>query len=403
MTHASWFDAARYGMFIHWGAYAVAARGEWAYNRERIPLEEYTAQYVNNFHAERYDPRAWARLAKEAGMTYLVLTTRHHDGFALWDTRTSDFNAVKLGPRRDLVRDFADAVRAEGLKVGFYYSVADWRHPDYPDAYARDWPTGWPDEAARQRFVQYYRAQLEELMTNYGQVDILWYDGCIPMPLDGAEVNAMVKRLQPRILINNRNGEPYDFVNCEQAIRPAAPGTRWEACMTLNENWGYHAGDHHYKSARDVINMLTETAAGAGNLLLNVGPTADGVVPEASAAILREAGAWLARNGEFLANSTRSPFSWNMFGRLTTKGNTVYLHIFNSPGAELCLAEIGSPVRAARHVATGAPIAFTQQPDGRLFLHSLPAPDPIATTIALEVEGDPTPLRPRTTFWIPGE
>lgn len=400
---SDWFNATRYGMFIHWGVYSVAARGEWTLNRECIPYDEYTERYVNNFHAEQYDPRAWARLAKEAGMGYMVLTTRHHDGFALWGTNTSDFNAVQLGPKRDLVREYVDAVRAEGLKVGLYYSVADWHHADYPTPYARDWPDGWKDEASRRRFVHYYRTQLEELMTQYGKIDMLWYDGCIPSPTDGEEVNTYIKQLQPDILINDRNGQPWDFHCSEQAIKPAEPGVNWEACMTLNRNWGYHAGDVSYKSAKDVINLLTEVAASGGNLLLNVGPNGAGVIPEESVKILREAGAWLRRNGEFLADSTRSPFSWNMFGRLTTNGNKVYVHVFHSTGEELCLAEIKNTVLSAHFVDSGEPVPFEQLGE-RLFLRNLPVPlpDPIAMTIVLEVEGEPAALTPQTTFWIPG-
>ena len=402
-ANLSWFNEARYGLFIHWGPYAVAARGEWVLNRENIPYEEYVDKYVCHFKAERYDPKEWVRLAQDAGMKYLVLTTRHHDGFCLWDTKTTDFNAVKMGPGRDLVRLYAEAVRAAGLKLGFYFSVADWHHPDYPDPYARDWPTAWPDNAKRQRFVQFYRAQLEELMTQYGTVDILWYDGCIPEPTDGAEVNTFVKSWQPQILINNRNGEPCDFWVSEQTIKPAAPGIAWEANLTLNDTWGYHAGDFHYKNAKDVVMMLTQTAASAGNLLLNVGPRPDGTVPEEAVRILREAGAWLERNGEFLPNSSRSPFSWNSSCRLTTKGSRVYVHIFHSPGSELCLAEVKNKVRSVRLLASGTDLPFDQRGD-RLFIRSLPAPlpDPLATTLVLDVVGEPEPVRPQTTFWIPG-
>ncbi len=401
-TATEWFNEARYGMFVHWGVYAVAGRGEWVRNRERIPQDEYVAKYAANFRAEHYDPAEWAALAVEAGMKYVVLTTRHHDGFCLWDTDTTDFNAVKLGPKRDLIRPFAEAMRAAGLKVGFYYSFADWHHPDYPDAYARDWPNGWRDETSRRRFLTFVRAQLEELMTRYGKIDVLWYDGCIPGPTDGAEVNTHVKSLQPDILINERNGPPYDFEVSEQVIRAAEPGKLWEANLTLNDNWGYHPGDRHYKSAQDVVRMLLETAAGAGNLLLNVGPRPDGVIPEESAVILRQAGEWLARNGEFLPNSSRSPFSWNCSGRLTTRGSTVYVHLFHSPGTEFCLAEIGSRVLSARMVATGEAVAFTQSQD-QLYLTGLPVPlpDPLVTTIALEVDGPPQALRPQTSFWIP--
>lgn len=393
MNPLDWFNAARYGLFIHWGAYSVAARGEWVLNRERIPFDEYTERYVDRFKAENYDPARWAQLAKDAGMGYVVLTTRHHDGFCLWDTATTDFNAARIGPQRDLVRPFVDALRAAGLKVAFYYSFADWHHPDYPDAYARDWPAGWPDAAGWRRFVEYYQAQLEELLTNYGPIDVLWYDGCIPQPTDGERVNARVKELQPDILLNDRNGQPCDFVCSEQTIKAAPPGTSWEACLTLNDNWGYHAGDTNWKSAQHVVRMLTNTAAQGGNLLLNVGPRADGTIPEESERILREAGAWLQRNGEFLPHSSRSPFSWCNWGNITTKGNRVYLHIWSLTGAELCLSEIKNQVLSARFVASGEAVPFEQR-GNRLFLRPLPVPlpDTPVTTIVLEVEGEPQAL-----------
>lgn len=401
-TDSCWFNEARYGMFIHWGAYSVAARGEWVANRELIPRTEYIEKYVRNFRAENYDPAKWAALAQEAGMKYLVLTTRHCDGFALWNTKTSEYQAAKIGPGRDLVRPFVEAVRSAGLKVGLYYSVADWFHPDYPGAYCRDWPECWPDEAARLRFVEYYHSQLEELMTGYGKIDLLWYDGCIPSPTDGAAINRRIKELQPDILINERNGDPCDFHCSEQAIKPAPPGTNWEACMTLNTNWAYHAGDTSWKSPREVIRMLTETACSAGNLLLNVGPTADGSIPLESVRILREAGDWLKRNDEFLAHSTRSPFTWNNWGRITTKGNKIYLHIFNATGSELCVTDIKNNVLSARYLDGGRSIDFTNE-NGRLVLRNLtvPFPDQIATTIVLEVEGVPETLRHQISFWIP--
>ena len=391
----NWFNAARYGMFIHYGPYSVGARGEWIANREHIPKEEYAEKYVRNFHAEHYDPAAWASLAAESGMKYVVLTTRHHDGFCLWDTRTTDFNAVNLGPKRDLVRPFVEAVRKAGLKVGFYFSVVDWYHPDYPGAFWSDWPKAWPSEEQRKRFVRYYQSQVEELMTQYGKIDMLWYDGGHPEPIDGAAVNARVRELQPGILINNRNGDPgCDFQCCEQAIHPSPPGVSWEACMTLNDNWGYHAGDQNWKQPGHVIRLLTETAAGAGNLLLNVGPQADGTIPKASVEIIRAAGDWLKRNGEFLPNSSRSPFAWNNWGKITTKENRMYLHILDSPGTELCVPDIKNRVLSARYMESGKPMPFIQQED-RLFLKELPVPlpDPIATTLVLEVEGTPESLQ----------
>lgn len=398
MSDLSWFHEARYGLFIHWGPYSVAGRGEWVANRERIPKAEYTDKYARNFTAKRYDPRQWAKLARAAGMKYMVLTTRHHDGFCLWDTATTDFCVPKIGPKRDLLATYVEACRAEGLKVGFYYSVADWYHPDYPDAHARDWPKVWKDEPSRSRFVAYYRSQLEELMTRYGPVDILWYDGCIPGPLDGGETNQRIKQLQPHILINERLGEPFDFRCSEQSLKEKEGP--WEACLTLNDNWGYHGGDDNWKSPRQVIDMLLRTAGKGGNLLLNVGPRGDGTIPEQSVRILTEAGQWLARNREFLPNSQRSPFTWNNCVRFTTRGNTVYVHIICWPGPQLCIADVANKVLSARLVDGGGAVRFRQ--DGpRLFLGPLPEPDPIATSIALEVEGVPRPVQEQQTFWIP--
>jgi len=395
-----WFNEVRFGMFVHWGPYSVAARGEWVRNREVIPQKEYAERYVRAFTADRYNPSEWARLARKAGMGYVVLTTRHHDGFCLWDTQTTEFNATRIGPRRDLLLPFVEAVRAEGLRVGFYYSVADWSHKGYPDAYARDWPTEWKDDASRNRFFQYYRTQLEELMTRYGKIDMLWYDGCIPKPTGGDETNKRIYALQPDILINERNGAPYDFRCSEQTLN-AKPGP-WEACMTLNDNWGYHAGDQNWKTPRQVVHMLATVARSGGNLLLNVGPRADGSIPEESSKILIQVGDWLNQNRAFLPNSDRSDLGWNNWGIVTSRGNHLYLHIFNPPGSELCFAEIDNKVLAARFLESGKSVEF-QQHDGRLFLKNLPQPlvDPIATIIVLELEGNPRSKYKQQTFWIP--
>ena len=402
----NWFHESRYGMFIHWGAYSVAARGEWAANRERISKSDYSALCVDRFHAENYDPSAWAALAKEAGMGYAVLTARHHDGFALWPTDAGDFHAGRVGPKRDLVGPFVEAFRRAGLKVGLYYSPADWFHPDYPGPYFRDWPgnSDWSSDEARLRFIAYYRAQLVELMTRYGKIDYLWYDGCIPDNLQSREVNEEILRLQPEILINERNGEPWHVSISEQAIKAAKPGVAWEACMTLNDNWGYHAGDANWKNPRQVIQMLTDTASKAGNLLLNVGPRPDGTIPAESVDILRKSGDWLRRNGESIYGSSRSPFTWSNWGRVTTRGTNVYLHIWNSTGKDLCFAEMKNRVISAKLLDAGIPVAFEQK-DNRLFLRGLPVPLPdlIATTIVLQVEGEPEPITPQTSFWIPGE
>jgi alpha-L-fucosidase len=402
MTDLTWFDAARYGLFIHWGPYSVAGRGEWVANRERIPLEEYRTRYVDRFTAEHYDPAAWADFAARCGMKYVVLTTRHHDGFCLWDTKTTDFNSTRLGPKRDLVAPFVEAVRARGLKVGFYFSVADWYHRDYPNAYARDWPTKWHDEQARQRFHAYYAQQVQELMSRFGRIDLLWYDGCIPQPLDGKAVNEAAKQAQPHLLINDRLGEPFDFNCSEQAIKPRSGA--WEACLTLNENWGFHAGDHEWKTPKQVVRLLLSCASQGGNLLINVGPRGDGTIPEPSVRILERVGEWLARNGEFLPRSGRSPFSWNNEAMFTVRDDVLYVHLLAPAGDTFCLADLANEVRSARHVATGEEVPFDRAADGRIHLRGLPPlpPDGIATTIALHLDGPPRARSPKETFWIPG-
>lgn len=405
MHTKNWFNSCRYGMFIHWGPYSAAGRGEWIMNRERITKQEYQERYVENWKAENYDPAQWCQLALDAGMGYVVLTTRHHDGFALWDSLANDFNAARLGPKRDLLLPYVESVRNAGLKVGFYYSPASWIHPDYPGPFFRDWPdeNDWHDEAARLRFIAYYRQELCELMSNYGTIDYLWFDGCIPGNLEGPETLAMIRDLQPDILINNRLGNPYDIQCSEQNINPAQAGQDWEACMTLNDNWGYHAGDTNWKTSRDVIEMLLTCSQNAGNLLLNIGPHSDGRVPEESVKILCEAGAWLRQNRKAVIHSERHPFSWNCTARpITAHGNKVYLHFMHDPKGYFCWAEVKNHVRSIRILSTGQQLNFRQEGE-RLFIENLPTPLPdiLATTVELELDGQPEALIKQTTFWIP--
>lgn len=402
MAKIKWFNDARYGMFIHWGAYSVAGRGEWIMNRELIPPEEYRERYAQRFSAERYDPADWAAKAKKWGMGYLVLTTRHHDGFALWDSAVNPFNAAEIGPKRDLLVPYVEALRKAGLKVGFYYSPANWSHPDYPGAYFRDWPGrgDWKDDAARRRFIDYYRAELKELMTGYGPIDYLWFDGCIPENIDGDETIGMLREWQPQMVINNRLGSPFDVRVCEQTVNPPAENVDWEACMTLNDNWGCHAGDTHWKDSTEVIRLLLACAEKGGNLLLNVGPKADGTIPPESVRILDAAGEWLKRHREAVTQSERHPFSWNCTARpITVRGDRIFLHFLNDPCGEFCWGELKSRVRKAYLLETGETVAFRQE-EKRLFL---PRPEHAATpyTVVLEISGKPEALQSQTTFWIP--
>lgn len=400
MSDTAWFTEARYGMFIHWGPYSVGARGEWTANRECWPQAEYRANFVDPWRAEAYDPEAWADLAVAAGMKYAVLTTKHHDGFCLWPTATSDWNAGAMGPKRDLVGPFVEAMRGKGIKVGLYLSGAEWYHPDYPDRTARDWPTAWPDAAAHRRLIAHVDRQVEELLTRYGSIDVLWWDGCLPNPFDASAINEMAKRLQPHILINERNGQPCDYVCAEQTTK--AKAGCWESCLTLNDNWGYHDGDDHWKDPKEVIRKLIAVAGQGGNLLLNVGPRGDGSIPEASVEILTAAGRWLAKNREWMPDSGRNPFTWNNTVMPTVKGHTVYLHFLCNPGGRFRYAEIGNKVLSARLLSTGQAVPFARE-QHVVTLTDLPADleEGIAFTVALEVEGEPRPFRTQETFWIP--
>lgn len=398
----SWFHEARLGLFIHWGPYSVAGRGEWVMNRERISKQEYQNWFVSTWKAEAYDPIQWVELAKASGAGYVVLTARHHDGFCLWDTKTTDWNSVEMGPKQDLVASFVEAARKADLKVGLYMSAADWTHPDYPGAFHRDWPSeeDWESDEARKRFVRFYQEQTRELMTNYGTIDLLWWDGCFPGCLEGADTNRMVRELQPNILINERNGEGFDFRISEQIVR-SKPGA-WEASLTLNRNWGWHAGDAKWKTSDDVIMYLLDAAGEAGNLLINIGPRGDGSIPEKGVDILRDAGEWISRNRESISNSERHEFSWNNSCKITVKDQTVYLHFHSDPGSRFCWAELSNRVRSARLLSTGESIPFTQE--GHRIWLDFPfehLPDHPITTVALEVEGTPAPTSSRTTFWIP--
>ena len=282
MDRMKWWKEAKFGMFIHWGVYSIPARGEWVRFNERIPENEYR-KFADIFNPEEYNPYEWATIAKQAGMKYVVLTTRHHDGFSLFDSKVSDFTAPKTGCGRDLIKEYVEGVRKAGLKVGFYYSLLDWRYKAYFLGPEKD-PNGWDN------FVNYVHTQVKELMSNYGKIDILWYDGGWPYTAEqwkSEELNNMVRNLQPEIIINNRSGLPEDFDTPEQKIpgafpNPEIPERDWESCMTLNDHWGYCENDNNWKTPSEIIWNLATCCAGGGNYLLNVGPKPDGTIPEES-------------------------------------------------------------------------------------------------------------------------
>lgn len=379
-----WWHEARFGMFIHWGLYSVLGRHEWAMEEEGIPVAEYE-QLAKRFQPAPNAARAWAKLAKAAGQKYMVMTSKHHEGFCNFDTKFTNYCAPKQGPGRDLVREYIEAARAEGLRFGFYYSLMDWHHPDGARCAT--------DPEARKRFVEYTHGLVRELMTNYGKVDVLWYDVDWPLNADQWEserMNKMVFGLQPDIIVNNRNGLPGDFSTPEQEI-VAEKGTRaWESCMTLNDSWGYQRADDNWKSPKMVIRNLVSCSREGGNYLLNIGPKPDGSIPEDSVRVLTEVGQWMTRNGESIHTTDRCQVHASEFAGFTRRGNTLYMHVHFWPGGTIALGGLITKVTSARLLASGQSVKFEQE-RFRVRFTGLPAdaPDHPVTTIAIECESEP--------------
>jgi len=379
-----WWHAAKFGMFIHFGLYSTIGRHEWVMEDEAIPIDQYVKR-ADIFKPVANSPKAWAKLAKQAGMKYMVLTTKHHEGFCHFDTKLTDYCAPKKGPGRDIVREYVEAARAEGLHVGFYYSLMDWHHPDGAKCST--------DEAARRRFVDYTHGLIREILTNYGKIDVLWYDVSWPLDVKGWEserMNDMVFQLQPEIIVNNRNKLEGDFATPEQKIVAETNGRAWESCMTLNDSWGYQRADDNWKSARTVIRNLIQCVRDGGNYLLNIGPKPDGSIPEQSIAVLSEVGRWMEVNGDSIYKSDLCQVRRSNYASFTRIGNTLYMHVHFWPGEYVAISGLKTKVKSARLLKTGADVKVTQD-EFQTKLTGLPehAPDTPITTIALECESEP--------------
>ena len=379
-----WWHEARFGMFIHWGLYSVLGRHEWVMENEGIPVAEYE-QLAKRFKPKPGFARDWAKLAKQAGQKYMVLTTKHHEGFCNFASKLTDYCAPKQGPGRDLVKEYVEAARAEGLRVGFYHSLMDWHHPDGARCAT--------DEQARRRFVDYVHGQIRELLTNYGKIDILWYD--VAWPLDAAgweseKMNAMVFQLQPEIIVNNRNRLDGDFTTPEQTITAAAGNRAWESCMTMNDSWGYQKADDNWKTPKTIVRNLVTCARDTGNYLLNIGPRPDGSIPEESVRILTAVGKWMDRNGQSIYRTERCQPRRSNFAGFTRNGNTLYMHNYYWPGETAAIGGLLTQVKSARLLATGKEVKF-EQDKFRVRFTGLPekAPDDPVTTLAIECDGEP--------------
>ncbi|MGW5636347.1 alpha-L-fucosidase [Streptomyces sp. NPDC003832] len=401
-----WFTDAKLGIFVHWGIYAVDGVAEsWSFYDGRVPRDQYLSQ-LGRFTADRYDPRAWAGLFARAGARYAVLTSRHHDGVALWDSAHGD-----LGVGRDLLAGYADALREQGLKVGFYYSHSDWNHPDYASVRRPgplpDWqdnryaqaPADAQDPAAWERYLAYRDGQVRELTSRY-RPDLLWFDGEWERDEEQwriTELAALIRSEVPDVVLNARMLGEGDYATPEQGVPVVPPDGPWELCLTVNDSWGYQPHDHNHKSLAQLIRYFTETIGAGGNLLLDIGPRADGTVPAAQAERLEGLGAWIARHSDAVHGTGRGLPAGHHYGPSTLSADrrTLYLTLFDAPRAEIGVRGLLGGVRRVTVLGTGRELPHRivgglHETPGVLWIDPPPAADldPCATVLAVELDGE---------------
>jgi len=400
-----WWTDAKFGLFIHWGVYSVPAGiyndkkidgiGEWIMYNGEIPSATYK-EYAKSFNPVNYNPEAWVKMAKDAGMKYIVITSKHHDGFGLFDSKVTDWDVVDASPYgKDLLRPLVEAARKEGIKIGFYYSQAqDWNHPG-GGAYKAKWDSaqnGSMDEYIDKIAVP----QVKEILSNYGELDVLWWDTPVDMTKERAEKFQPLLAEHPLLITNNRLGGGFDgdSETPEQTI-PATgfPGKNWEVCMTMNDTWGFKSYDENWKSGKDLILKLSDIVSKGGNFLLNVGPTSTGEIPQASIDRLKQVGDWMKVNSDAIYGTKASPFPYLPWGRATVKEQKLYLHVSNWPSDGLLkLPLLNKAIKAYLLTNTDAALEFANK-DNHIEI-SLPAqaPDSILSIVVLEFEGAPDVL-----------
>jgi alpha-L-fucosidase len=417
----SWFPDAKLGIFIHYGIYAVKGIPEsWSFFNGQISHEDYMAQ-VDGFTAANYDPEAWANLFERVGAKYAVLTTKHHDGVALWDTDANDLSVVKKTPAgRDLITPYAEALRRHGLKVGFYFSHLDWTHPDYATVRPlRDEnagtttehlnldmnpfsapPAGQEDPERWERFLQFHRQQLEELCTRFGKIDLLWFDGDWERTAEQFRMKELRDQLhawQPEVILNSRMLGYGDYATPEQGIPTYAPEGPWEFCVTINDSWGYQVQDHNHKSVRQLVRMFAEVIAMGGNMLLDVGPKEDGTILPEQVERLEGLGDWIRKHSEAVYGTVAGLPPGLFYGASTVSKDrtTVYLIFFDRPFDQIALKGLKNEVVRCSVVGSGQEL--THQKLGGASWEGIPgvlwidvppeAVDPNATVVKLELDG----------------
>ncbi len=413
-----WWKDARFGLFIHWGIYSVPAgvwksdtnHAEWIRNTAKIPIHEYE-KFVQQFDPVKFNAEAWVKLAKAAGMKYIVITSKHHDGFCMFDTKQTDFDIMSTPFHRDVMKELAAACKKEGIQLCFYYSIMDWHHPDYLPR--RTWETDRSTDGANmENYITYMKKELKELLTNYGKIGVLWFDGEWENTWTherGRELYQYVRSLQPDIIINNRvdvgregmegltkeGGFVGDFGTPEQEIpNTGIPGKDWESCMTMNNNWGYNSHDNHWKSPEDLVRKLIDIASKGGNFLLNVGPTAEGVFPQPAIDRLEDIGSWMSKNSESIYATQASPFKLLSWGRCTQKsingGTRLYLHIFDWPAdGKIRVPGLGSEVIGCYSLADNVKLNAVRSENDYIINVSNFKQQQYATVIALDIKGKP--------------
>jgi alpha-L-fucosidase len=391
----AWWREARFGMFIHWGIMSIPGKDCAVMNSDQIPVAEYE-KLLLQYNPVRWNPREVVRLAKESGQKYLVLVAKHHDGFAMWDSKVSDYTIMRTPYGKDIVRQLADQCAAQGIVFGLYYSILDWHHPQ---AHGAAWP----------QYAAYMKAQLRELLTHYGPIGVVWFDGeWAPewTESQGRELARFVRSLQPRAIINNRVGKgragmagftqpdhfTADFDTPEQQVPATLSGGDWESCITINGSWSWNRNDVQHKSTADCIRLLVDTASKGGNLLLNIGPHPDGSVLPAQEDRLRGTGRWLQQNSAAIYGTAAGPFRRPLaWGRATAKGQILYLHVFQWPASgELRVPKLSSAVTKAYLLADATRRALPVSVGDQLTIHvPSQAPDPVASVVVLELAGRP--------------
>ena len=412
-----WFKKAKLGIFIHYGIYAVGDVSEsWSFHNGNISYEDYMKQ-CEGFTASNYDPKAWAELFKKAGAQYVVMTSKHHDGVALFDTKYSDLSVVKKTPAgKDLVKGYTDAVREAGMKVGIYFSLIDWSDPRYRSVYPEGedpkdhlkdvfaTPAGGPEDPEKwEEFLKFNNDQMHELMTNYGKIDLLWFDGDWERSAKqwkAKEFKAYLESMNPEVVVNSRLRGYGDYETPEQGIPLRGPEGVWEFCTTINTSWGYRPSDNDYKTSKQVIRMFCDCLTLGGKMLLDVGPKEDGTLDERQVKILEDLGTFIHDNEEAIYE-TEKGISYDHFlggSTLSADKKVLYLFVYDKPSENLCVKGIKTTVKKVSVLHTGEELSFSYTGSlpwsgipGTLWIRADQMKEhPLVTVLKVELEGEIT-------------